>query len=428
MYSELNKFFPHQVCINLERRRDRWERMQAMFAHHRLNKVARFPALDGLDLTIPDSWDDFPGSYGCLRSHLAVVEDALKNKRSHVLILEDDVAFHPDLNRLFSEFVKELPADWDMLFLGGIHGEPPIRVTEHVVKITHSLSTYAYALNHTIYEAFIDINRQALTVLDENTRALQKQFNCYCFMPHLAWVEDDHSDVRNERSNLWWLGESLVLWGDEVDDIERKTVAIIVPRGRSEAALKNLSFTVNYFSRLLPSISLLVVDREDDPAVKKCALPENCDVVFVPTNGNGNGFRSRAFNLGFERFSSGKEFFIFLDSDLFLTREDVRANLLKCRDHDFVSACSEIWDLNDSDTARIVNNDLRWNYDYNGRYQPQIKTHLCQSACFLTRRGLEIAGGWDELDDEQGRLTSERVTRLLKVYQSPNPARRLFHE
>lgn len=424
MYPDLNKFFPHQVCINLERRRDRWERMQATFAHHRLNNVARFPALDGLGLAIPASWDDFPGSYGCLMSHLAVVEDASKNKRSSVLIIEDDVAFHPDLNSLFSQYVKELPADWDMLFFGALHGEPPIRVSEHIVKLTHSLSTYAYALNHTIYEAFVDLNRQALTVLDENTRALQKQFNCYCFMPHLAWVEDDYSDVREERSNLWWLGESLVLWGEEVDEIERKTVAIIVPRGRSETALKNLTFTIDYFSRLLPLIDLLVVDREDDPAVDKAALPGNCDVVFVPSNGNGS--RSRAFNLGFELFSSRKEFFIFLDSDLFLTREDVRANLLKCRDHDFASACAEIWDLDHSDTARIVANDLRWNY--NGNYQPRAKAELCQSACFFTKRGLELAGGWDAHDSDEGRLTSERVARLLKIYQSPNRARRLFHD
>ena len=422
MYSDLDRFFPYQVCINLERRPDRWERMQARFAHHRLNNVSRFPALDGLDLAIPASWDDFRGSYGCLMSHLAIIEDAFKNRRSSVLIIEDDVAFHPDLNRLFSEYVKELPADWDMLFFGGIHGEPPIPVTEHIVKLTHSLSTYAYALNHTIYEAFIELNRQALTVLDENTRALQKQFNCYCFMPHLAWVEDDYSDVREERSNLWWLGESLVLWGEEVDELERKTAAIIAPRGRGEAALKNLNFTVNYFSRLLPSIDLLVVDHEDDPAVDKTALPENCDVMFVPSNGNGS--RSRAFNLGYERFSSRKEFFIFLDSDLFLTREDVRANLLKCRDHDFTSACNEIWDLDHSDTARIVANDLRWNY--NANYEPRPKSELCQSACFLTRRGLELAGGWDAHDSDEGRLTSERVARLLKVYQSPNRARRLF--
>jgi len=281
-----------------------------------------------------------------------------------------------------------------------------------------------YALKHTIYEAFIDLNRQALTVLDENTRALQKEFNCYCFMPHLAWVEKGYSDVREERSSLWWLSESLVLWGDDVDRIESKTVAVIFHRGRSEPAQKNLSFIIHYFSKLLPSITVVVLDQQNSPALERTALPPNCDYVAAPASTNGDA-RSRSFNVGFELFSSSKEYFIFLDSDLFLTREDVRANLLRCRDHDFASACAEIWDLNDVDTARVLNNDFRWNY--NGQYQPRNKSELCQFACFVTKKGLELSGGWDENDNHEGRLTSERVKRSLKIFQSPNPARRLFN-
>jgi glycosyl transferase, family 25 len=420
--SDLNKVFPDKVCINLERRSDRWERMQARFAHHRINNVARFEAIDGLHLTIPASWDDFPGAYGCLMSHLAVIKDAFKNKRSSVLIIEDDVAFHPDLNSLFSQYIKELPADWDMLYFGALHGEPPILVTEHIAKLTHSLSTYAYVLKHTIYEAFIDLNRQALTVLDENTRALQKQFNCYCFMPHLAWVEEDYSDVREERSSLWWLSESLVLWGEDVDQLENRTVAVISYRGRTEASLKNLCFILRYFSSQLPSIALTVVEQAEHPTLNSVALPAACDVLFVPAE--TRGARGRSFNAGFELFSSRKEFFIFLDSDIFLSREDIRANLLRCRDHDFASACAEIWDLNDSDTARVINNDLRWNY--NGNYQPRVKAQLCQSVCIMTKKGIELSGGWHEDDDYEGSLTSERVKQCLKVYQSPNPVRRLF--
>lgn len=422
--SDLNKIFPNKVCINLERRRDRWQRMQSRFAHHGIKDVMRFAAFDGLSINVPASWDDFPGAYACLQSHLAVVKEAYENKGSSVLIIEDDVVFHPDLNRIFSQYVKQLPADWDMLFFGALHGEPLIPVSDHLVKLTHSLSTYMYALKYTIYEAFIDLNRQALTVLDENTRALQKQFNCYCFMPHLAWVENDYSDVREERSSLWWLSESLVLWGDDVDQIERQTVAVIFHQGKNGAARKNLNFILDYFAERLPSIALLVVEDETHPAVDKITFPANCDFLSVATN--GNGARSRSFNLGFDLFSSRREFFIFLDSDLFLTREDIRANLLKCRDHDFASACSEIWDLNDFDTSRIRNHDLRW--DYNGKYQPRTKAELCESACFVTKKGFELAGGWDENDDQDGRLTSQRVKQSLKIFQSPNPARRLFND
>src|SRR5215212_2518982 len=163
---DLNEVFPNKVCINLERRSDRWRRMQARFADHGITNVTRFHALDGLSIDVPASWDDFPGAYACLQSHLAVIENAYQNKTDSVLIIEDDVVFPPHFNRAFSQYIKELPDDWDMLYFGALHGDPPVSVTEHIVKLTHSLSTYTYALKHTIYEAFIDLNRQALTVLD----------------------------------------------------------------------------------------------------------------------------------------------------------------------------------------------------------------------------------------------------------------------
>jgi hypothetical protein len=353
---------------------------------------------------------------------LAVIEQAHHAAKPSVLIFEDDAVFHPNLNRLFADYVDQVPADWDMLLFGAIHGEPAIRVTDNVVKVTHSLSTYAYALKHTIYEPYIELNRLALTVLDENTRALQKDFNCYCFMPHLAWVEEDYSDVREEKSSVWWLSESLVLWGKDVDQMEAKTAAVISYCGRTEASLTNLRFIVDYFSRQMPTVALLVVEQANTPSLNKMVLPAQCELLFLP--GTGECQRSIAFNRGIEMFASSKDYFIFLDSNLFLTREDVRANLLKCRDHDFASACCEIWDLDQQDTQRIWKNDLRWNY--NGNHPPRVKADLCQSACIVTRKGIQLAGGWLETDGPKASLTSNRVRQSLKVFQSPNPARRLF--
>src|SRR5689334_2435453 len=110
---ELNDFFPHKVCINLDKRKDRWERMQARFAEHKIEQVIRFPALDGNNLNIPPVWDDFPGAYGCLRSHLAVVEQAREEEQQSVLIFEDDAVLDPRLNARFAEYVDQLPEDWD---------------------------------------------------------------------------------------------------------------------------------------------------------------------------------------------------------------------------------------------------------------------------------------------------------------------------
>src|SRR2546430_7639923 len=86
----INEFFPYQVCINLNRRPDRWQRIQERFIVHGIDRVMRFPALDGRQVEIPSVWNTFPGAYGCLRSHLAVVEQARESGQPSVLIFEDD--------------------------------------------------------------------------------------------------------------------------------------------------------------------------------------------------------------------------------------------------------------------------------------------------------------------------------------------------
>jgi glycosyl transferase family 25 len=122
---KLDEFFPHQVCINLDTRPDRWQRMSARFAEHNLRNVSRFPAVSGNTLEIPATWKHSRGAYGCLRSHLAVLENARDHGKPSVLIFEDDAVFDPQLNTKFPAFAEQLPEDWDMVYFGGLHGKPP---------------------------------------------------------------------------------------------------------------------------------------------------------------------------------------------------------------------------------------------------------------------------------------------------------------
>ena len=309
-----------------------------------------------------------------------------------------------------------------MVLFGGLHGEPPRRISHNVVRVSYSLSTYAYAMKHTIYEGFIDVNRQALKVLDENTRSLQNRFNCYCFMPHLAWVEEDYSDVSEERTSHWWLRESLVIFGSDVDQLLDKSVAVVSYCHTDEAGFRNLKFILEYLSEKLPSVALLIVERGETPLLDRKQLPRSCTLEFLKDPSCGK--RSAAFDLGYHKFEGSKDFFLFLDSDVFLTREDVIANLLRCREYDFASSFSELCALNEDDTLKLRMNDTRW--DYQSNYPRRKKTDICESACVFTKRGLRLIGGWGGRDDRDGSLTSNRVRQRLRVFESPNPARRLF--
>src|SRR5216117_1383180 len=89
--ANINDVFPLKVCINLDRRADRWKQMQLKFRRHAIHGVRRFSAADGNSLTVPPNWSDTPGAYGCLLSHLQVVREARELGMPCVLIFEDDV-------------------------------------------------------------------------------------------------------------------------------------------------------------------------------------------------------------------------------------------------------------------------------------------------------------------------------------------------
>ena len=198
--------------------------MQQEFTRHRIDGVRRFSAIDGNALDVPSHWPDSQGAYGCLLSHLQVVRDARARGLPSVLIFEDDVAFDPEFRLKVDAYCEELPSDWDMVFLGAFHRDDPVPVSEHVGRITRAHSTYAYALNHSIYDAFIDSNNRARMAVDDNNLNLQAQFECYAFIPNLAWVEPLYSDTQEWMCNHWYLRESLVLRGRLISELITKTL------------------------------------------------------------------------------------------------------------------------------------------------------------------------------------------------------------
>ena len=304
----LSQLFPQRVCVNLDRRPDRWERMQAEFARHGIDGVQRFSAVDGNAVALPPHWNHTAGAYGCLLSHVAVIEAA--RDAESVLIFEDDTVFDPEFTAKFASFVAEVPDDWDMLYFGALHKDEPVRLSEHVYRIVKANSTYAYALKRTVFDAFLEVNRRTENVLDVNTYQLQERFNCYCFVPNLAWVQPEYSDVQNKLERHWYLEKSLVLVGARVDRLLSETTIVLKDRGQGS---ENLNFLVEYYKEYFAPLVEVVV--------------------------------SRSFRTGIENAKKKSRFFILSDDDLFLETLDIRANLLMCEQYDGATGFSEVLDL-----------------------------------------------------------------------------------
>lgn len=413
----INDFFPEKICINLDRRPERWKQAQAQFDVHQLKSVRRFPALDGAALEVPSGWNASPGAYGCLQSHVAVIREAQLNKLPQVLILEDDVVLDPDFNDKFSRYVDQVPSDWDMLFFGGLHVfVRPERISANVSRLSHSYSTFAYALKETVYETFIELNSRSLEPVDKNNVILQEAFNCYCFTPPLAWVEENYSDTQNKFLYPWYLKEGIVILSPEFERMQQQSVIILAHRDRTpdRSLTRNLLFKLDYHSRWSPHITVLVVEHDTHPSLESQNLGEGVQYELLD---DGGAFSpERCFQLGFERFAPHKEFFMFSESDIHLDRENIIANLELCLQYDFVSPFKQLIELSEEDTTRLINGDeLELN-----KYEARERTDICRGSCFFTRKGIELVGGWQDAESQ-----SQKVRRTLSIFESPGKALRL---
>lgn len=400
----INQVFPNKVCINLDRRPERWQQMQHKFEQHRIHPVRRFRAFDGETSLIPSHWDSTPGAYGCLLSHLEVVREARRLGLLSVLIFEDDVVFDDQFEKKFSNYIYQLPADWDMLFFGALHKDELIKVSDNIGLITQSNSTYACVLRDTVYDAFIKLNNKSNAVLDVNSLALQKQFNCYCFLPHLAWVEADHSDAQEKLVNHWYLRESLVLFGPQVDRILSDTTLVLAYSDQSTRAAENLKCLVDYYDHFFsPYIAIVIVEQGPEPTIDRKGLPVNCDYIFLRDDDRFDP--QTCFAAGVKHSDTNKKYFILSDSDIYLETLDIRANLRMCERYDCVTGFNHIIDLTHEASERL--------------------------RATKSTRGLEITNGTCVDRPGNCRFIKRRAIHdqpQLQVFQSPNPALRLQHD
>jgi len=188
-------FFDRSYCINLDHRPEKWSSVGMEFSKHGMN-VDRFSAVDGN--TITDGHILKGGALGCTLSHNNIIRHASDNGIRSVFILEDDVVFDDDINVNFTEWVTEVPNDWDMLYFGGNHNTHKTeKISPHLIKITNTYTAHAYALNETVYDLILKRLENMNLIVDVIYSEIQKQCNAYCFSPRLAWQAPGYSDILN---------------------------------------------------------------------------------------------------------------------------------------------------------------------------------------------------------------------------------------
>lgn len=192
----INEYFDKIFCVNLDRRADKWELSKAEFEKIGIN-VERFSAVDGSTITVPAGAKITAGEIGCSLSHTTILKRMLDEGWNRILILEDDVEFMDGANQFFSQWIGQVPADWDMLYLGGNHISEPAPISQNVARIIRTYTTSHYGITRSMAQQVISEVEKFNSQIDVTYTEFQKTHKCFVFKPVLAWQKAGFSDIQN---------------------------------------------------------------------------------------------------------------------------------------------------------------------------------------------------------------------------------------
>ncbi len=202
-------FFDRVAVVNLRRRPDRLHSLQEEL------RLKGWPfatpevvdAVDGNVVPAPPGFVSGGGAWGCLRSHTGVLERAIQDGVKALLVIEDDLALRYSFAADAAAFLSNVPADWEMLLLGGqFVGRDGSQVKQVVspgvlrvagVERTHCYAVRGRALRE-LYRAWCGATRHC----DHVMGPLQRNWNCYAPDPFLAGQARGKSDISGADNPL----------------------------------------------------------------------------------------------------------------------------------------------------------------------------------------------------------------------------------
>ena len=173
----LGKYFDKIYCINLDRRSDRWEETLIELKKWGLeNNVVRYSAVDGNNIQQQNNKIN-KGELGLVETHIKIINEAKNNNYKNILILEDDISFTEEINK----------------------------VNENVIKCHQTYSTHCIAFNQKIYDLVLNLLNKKEKPVDVYYSDVQKIYECYSFYPSIALQRPSYSDIQNRMQDNRWL-------------------------------------------------------------------------------------------------------------------------------------------------------------------------------------------------------------------------------
>lgn len=201
--------FDRVICVNLERRPEFWATFQANVAtvDWPFKPIQRMAAVDGHRTGAARYWNHTLGVWGCYRSHVRALEDALNDGVDTLMVMEDDAHFPADFACRVATFLDAVPDDWDQIFFGGRFQGSTDLVNEHVLRATGVVQTHCYAIRgpfiRTMYEFLCSFTggpgREGWADVDQQMALIHRDraYKIYCPRHWLVHQRRHRSDTKH---------------------------------------------------------------------------------------------------------------------------------------------------------------------------------------------------------------------------------------
>ncbi len=216
-------YFDNIYIINLKKDTNKRERMEKIFNNLGI-KHEFFDAVYGKDELyynqyLKQKYEDTlrsPGAYGYTLTMINIFNDCLKNKYKKILVCDDDLIFCDNFLNLFDLYIREIPFDWMVLFLGlsGPWTHPFVNKDfvnynfnkKYITDLFNCDGSYCVGYDILIIEELMNIINKFTHPFDT---AIIKHLNSnqhidkYAFYPYLVIADTTNSDICTRNQDVF---------------------------------------------------------------------------------------------------------------------------------------------------------------------------------------------------------------------------------
>jgi glycosyl transferase family 25 len=148
------------------------------------------------------------GEIGCFQSHVEIYKKIKENGWNKTLILEDDAFISPAFENEFDNIYKDVPKDWQMLYLGQWNYDALLnntkgetfalkqQIKERVWRAERCWLTHAYAVDISCVDYLIENTQVMYCSIDNVLADIQKKLKVYAIHPNIVNQDLTKSSLR----------------------------------------------------------------------------------------------------------------------------------------------------------------------------------------------------------------------------------------